>query len=1105
MGEMLVPMKIQEQATAGHDALARRRWLVVAQAAWLAFAALALLILLAGIPLGYARLFSGAGFHVVVDAPPWYIKSMSVAQGVVSLAAALVSLALAGIVFWKKREDPVALLVSFYLLAYGTILAGPLEALNGFPPLFPGASAASGMLIPTGIVLALQATLFIPALLLFYLFPTGHFVPAWTRYATWLLLLIAPLFVYVTINEWLPRTTPLAWCTFGAFVMLLGIGVYSQVYRYRHVASPIERQKTKWVVFGVVLTFILMGVSQIPYAMVSEIPMGESHPWWVPLSGLIWWITISILPFSLAIAVLGYRLWDIDLVINRALVYGSLTAFVVGMYILSVGAFGAIFQAGESFAPLAFATILVILIVRPLHTLMQSMANRLIPSALPSARMIAPTSTIEFHGAPRGRWRLLADGAWVVALTLALITVLLALPGYVRLFAVSDVQPVDAPAPYVMVMRLVILLASIGVVVLCLALATVLFWRKRTETMALVTSFFLLTYGIAWGGALESALGAWQSEQVRTIASSVSSALTLIPILLLFFLFPSGHFVPRWTRGVLIASLLLVPLLLVVPVSALNSSPLVSSLEMTLLLFGVVGLAAQVYRYRRISTAVERQQTKGFVYGLFLAIGLGFLASLGYPIILNALPGALLPWWSPLAQLAWVAAVAVLPLALTLAVMRYRLWDIDLIVNRTLVYGALSALVVVIFVFIVTLLGALFQVVGGINNLLTSLLATAAIAVLFQPLRERLQRAVNRLTYGERDEPYAVLTRLGQRLESTLAPEAVLPTIVETVGQALKVPYAAIDISSAAEGRRTEWGQLPPPSSALYTFLLLYQNEALGTLIVAPRTGEEKFSAADLRLLNDLARQAGVAAHSVKLTTDLQRLTAELQHSRERLVTAREEERRRLRRDLHDGLGPTLAALALNASTVRDLIGTDSDAAMQMARELQIEIRAAVTEIRRLVYALRPPTLDELGLVAAIHELTNQSMGSLRRSNPENQLCITVDAPDTLPPLPAAVEVAAYRIAQEALTNVVRHARARSCAIRLALVGTEGSQLQVEIRDDGIGLPEERRAGVGLNSMRERAEELGGTFVIESQKGKATRVVAHLPIARAEQLRISDP
>lgn len=702
----------------------------------------------------------------------------------------------------------------------------------------------------------------------------------------------------------------------------------------------------------------------------------------------------------------------------------------------------------------------------------------------------------------RRRSLMVAHAVWIFCAALALVVLFFALPGYLRLFTAFDLQPVNAPPAFVFLMRLITVLASVGIVVLCLALAALLFWRKRTETIALVTSFFLLAYGIAWGGALESTLGAWQSEQARIFANLIGSTLTFVPTLLLLFLFPSGQFIPRWTRWVLLASLLCMPFLVLVPLGAVNLSPLAPALDFTFLIFVVVGLYAQVHRYRRVSSALERQQTKAFVYGLFLAIGLGYLASLAYPTLLNTPANVLLPWWAPIAQLGWIASVAVIPLALTLAVMRYRLWDIDIIINRTLVYGALTIGIVALYILLVGAFSALSQTSG---NLFISLLATGLIAFLFQPLHQRLQRAVNRLTYGERDEPYAVLARLGQRLEATLAPEEVLPLIVETVAQALQVPYVAIGISNEPEGRRTEWGQLSAPSSALVTFPLLYQNETLGTLVVLPRTGEDKFSAADLRLMNDLARQAGAAAHAVRLTTDLHRLTAELQHSRERLVTAREEERRRLRRDLHDGLGPTLAALALNASTVRDLIGSDSGAAMQMAGELQIEIRAAVTEIRRLVYALRPPTLDGLGLVAAIRELATQSTGYLRGSNPENQFIVTVDAPEMLPPLPAAVEVAAYRIAQEGLTNIVRHAHARSCLIRLALEGTEGSQLQLEIRDDGIGLPDEPRAGVGLNSMRERAEELGGTFVIESQKGKATRVVTYLPIARDEALTISDP
>ena len=224
-----------------------------------------------------------------------------------------------------------------------------------------------------------------------------------------------------------------------------------------------------------------------------------------------------------------------------------------------------------------------------------------------------------------------------------------------------------------------------------------------------------------------------------------------------------------------------------------------------------------------------------------------------------------------------------------------------------------------------------------------------------------------------------------------------------------------------------------------------------------------------------------MAAHAVRLTGDLQR-------SRTQLVTTREEERRRLRRDLHDGLGPTLAALALKATTVSDLISTDPTAATQLSNELYADIRATVGEIRRLVYALRPPRLDELGLLEAIRE-------AARQQNRPDGLQITVDAPECLPTLPAAVEVAAYRILQEALTNVARHAHARSCTVRLTLAGA----VQVEILDDGVGIPPEQHSGVGLLSMRERAIELGGTCLIERNPGTGTRVYARLPVSLPPQ------
>jgi signal transduction histidine kinase len=264
---------------------------------------------------------------------------------------------------------------------------------------------------------------------------------------------------------------------------------------------------------------------------------------------------------------------------------------------------------------------------------------------------------------------------------------------------------------------------------------------------------------------------------------------------------------------------------------------------------------------------------------------------------------------------------------------------------------------------------------------------------------------------------------------------------------------------------------------------LVYQNKTIGQLLLGQRAPGENFSPADHRLLNDLAREAGVAVHAVSLTTHLQRITADLQRSRESLVTTREEERRRLRRDLHDGLGPTLASLVQLLDTARMLVSCDPDAANMLLGDIKGQLKATITDIRRLVYALRPPALDELGLVSAIRE-------HIERFNQPKGLQISMDAPDSLPLLPAAVEVAAYHIALEAVTNVVRHANAQTCRIRLSL----DHGLIIEIMDDGEGLPVDRHVGVGLTSMRERAEELGGECRIEPVATHGLCVRARLPL-----------
>jgi signal transduction histidine kinase len=493
-------------------------------------------------------------------------------------------------------------------------------------------------------------------------------------------------------------------------------------------------------------------------------------------------------------------------------------------------------------------------------------------------------------------------------------------------------------------------------------------------------------------------------------------------------------------------------------------------------LAALISLVLRLHRAR----GDERQQLKWFLYAAvpaslcFSFVLLSYLVSDFTKFVFGT---PLVPFWENYYDnVLYVAGLALLvvPIFTYIAILRYNLYDIDVFINRTLVYGALTSCVVGIYVLTIVALGALFQAQG---NLGVSLVATGLVTVLFQPLRSRLQRGVNRLMYGERDDPYAVISRLGRRLEATLAPEAVLPTLVETIAQALNLPYAAILLKDGEDFRTA--AAYGTPLGKPETLPLVYQREEIGRLVIAPRAPGEGFSVADRRLLEDLARQAEVAVHAVRLTSDLQ-------HSRERLVATREEERRRLRRDLHDGLGAQLAGLNVQAGALRRLIPRDPDAAEEVVVELREELRSAISDIRRLVYDLRPPALDDLGLVEALRRLAE------RYGSEDEQLSVLVEVPQDLPDFPAAVEVAVYRIAQEALTNVARHGQAHSCILRL----TVNEEVGLEIVDDGVGIPAERSAGVGLSSMRERASELGGSCVVERAPKGGTRVLVHLPMPK---------
>ncbi|HET8682785.1 MAG TPA: ATP-binding protein [Micromonosporaceae bacterium] len=429
-----------------------------------------------------------------------------------------------------------------------------------------------------------------------------------------------------------------------------------------------------------------------------------------------------------------------------------------------------------------------------------------------------------------------------------------------------------------------------------------------------------------------------------------------------------------------------------------------------------------------------------------------------------------------LPSIAWVLAAAVIPVAMTVAVLQYRLYDADRIINRTIVWLVMTFLVVVGFVAIVALLRDRFLGADASN---ASLVATGLIAVAFEPVRRRVQHGVERMIYGDRDDPYKVISTLGDVHSKTTDPDAVLPLLAGTIARSMRVPYVAVELTEHGSPRiSAEYGRHTP---AMEQFDMVAHGQRLGRLLVGTRSFGERFTRDERGLL------AGVAQYAAAMT-EATRLIRDLQDSRGRLITAREEERRRLRRDLHDGVGPALTGLSMQVRAARKCIGQPARVST-ILDGVAADLKLCASEVRQLLDGLpRPAELDH-GLQAAL-------LAYCRRfDNPP--LSVELNVVDDLDGLPAAVEVAAYRIVTEALTNVAKHARARTCQVTVSRRDT----LSLEILDDGIGIeatPAGQR-GVGLDSMRERAAELGGECVFTDRTLGGTAVWVSLPIPAVPQ------
>lgn len=525
--------------------------------------------------------------------------------------------------------------------------------------------------------------------------------------------------------------------------------------------------------------------------------------------------------------------------------------------------------------------------------------------------------------------------------------------------------------------------------------------------------------------------------------------------LLVLYLFPDGRPAPDWTLWILVSVVSVAGLSLLLP-----SGDSVRTIAFVAA-FGV-GVGAQIWRFQRRSTVPERQATKWLLVGLIPAaatfIGVGLIAST------TSLDSAVLdqPWYLAVS----VTAIWLVPLAASVGLVVAERAPIDGLLHGAIVVFGMTVAIGWLYFAILPLVGPTWG-------------AAAAVALVL-PVRSLMDRFATHIVYAKGHASPVVL--LEQRLVASVPDQDVAAVVAGTVLDALSVPYVAVEIHGnvAAEvGSRSSRGS---DQAVLEIFPVNYIGTEVAQIVVAPRPGDVALPGRDREVLVRLADSAGAALHGAAALRDLSL-------ARERLVFSREEERRRLRRDLHDDLAPTLAGLGMRAAAATALGSTDQDRAKVLYDEVQAGIHAAIAQVREIAYDLRPPMLDDLGLEAAIRDRLGTEV--------DPDLRVEVEVRDLPPALPAAVELAALRIVQEAVTNVRRHAGANNCRVTLSC---EDGHIEISIQDDGRGISGGHLRGVGLRSIEERALELGGQSQIGSSVGGGTTVTVVLPIREgAEQ------
>jgi signal transduction histidine kinase len=496
-----------------------------------------------------------------------------------------------------------------------------------------------------------------------------------------------------------------------------------------------------------------------------------------------------------------------------------------------------------------------------------------------------------------------------------------------------------------------------------------------------------------------------------------------------------------------------------------------------------LAIASLVFRYRA-ADRTQREQVRWLILAGVL-VGLGILANPLVSMIVSDPSTA-----TDIGNAAASLTVAAVPIAIGIAILRYRLYDIDVVLNKTVVYGVLAAFITGVYVAIVVGVGSLVGR-GGQPNVALSILATALVAVVFQPVRERVQRFANHLVYGKRATPYEALSEFSDRLRGVYRTEDLLPRMARILAEGTGAARTDVWLAAGAELRPdASWPNdvpaLPnmPVEPLPDGFMAVrHQGELLGALSLEKRQGES-LTATERKLAEDLAGQAGLVLRNVRLTEELLARLEDLKASRQRLVAAQDEERRKLERNLRDGAQQQLEALSVKARSAQQLGERDPDGVEQMLEQIQSDASDALENLRDLARGIYPPLLADKGLAAALEAQARKAA-----------LATTLRA-DAIGRYPQEIEAAVYFVCLEALSNTAKYA---SASVATISVTHHDDRLGFSVVDDGVGFDTTTNGhGTGLQRMQDRLDALGGAMRVTSRPGEGTTIDGWIPVANTE-------